>query len=396
MHLSGSAILIGAVSAMMPIGWLWPQFLVAAGIEYAPKKMLYYTLGAIGRTGSGVALCACVWWFADDRPYLLAWLLLAGFFAMWSSGGIGAISFMDIVTKAIPEESRARLFAWRNVLGGLLAIGAGWVVKWVLSDSSGFSLMSGYLLLLGTTVSLWAVAMAIFIAVKEPVESINNGKQLLRESLKRGPRLLKHDPDYRILLLGSLSMALTVMVLPFFVPYLIERVGMETSWIGTIGAVTAALNVVGFAVWVRWSERRGNRTLIVRAARIVALAPALACMAVWGPTWSVFGVDGRVILLVMGMMIAGAAARGAYLGRMTYVMEIAPAGIRATYFGFMNSMGLIPATVPIVAGIAVETVGYNLIFGVAMLFGLISSFIYQRLSLPDEREQIEQILKKHI
>ena len=49
-------------------------------------------------------------------------------------GGVATIPFMDIWGKAISSTLRGRFFGYRQIFGGVLAVGAGLIVKQILEN----------------------------------------------------------------------------------------------------------------------------------------------------------------------------------------------------------------------------------------------------------------------
>jgi hypothetical protein len=51
-------------------------------------------------------------------------------------GGVAVIPFYDIWGKAIPSTLRGRFFGYRQLLGGILAIGSGLIAKYILGNKN--------------------------------------------------------------------------------------------------------------------------------------------------------------------------------------------------------------------------------------------------------------------
>ena len=134
-QLTSSNVLIGLVSPWAEALWFLPQLFISNRIQRMERKMDWYSLTGTIRVVLWILLAVMVWFV--DAPGLL----LVGFFVLsgtaWLAGGLAGISFFDVVAKTIPTRRRGSLFAWRQFLGGLLGLGAAWIVGLTLDVLQG-------------------------------------------------------------------------------------------------------------------------------------------------------------------------------------------------------------------------------------------------------------------
>jgi MFS family permease len=79
-------------------------------------------------------------------------------------------------------------------------------------------------------------------------------------------------------------------------------------------------------------------------------------------------VDLRVVVYAFTFIFSGAAQSGMYSGRMTYVLDIAPADRRPTYTSFMNMFMFPQGLLPMLAGLLVAWISYQNLFRISLLF----------------------------
>ena len=93
-------------------------------------------------------------------------------------GGFAAVPFSDIFGKAIPSRLRGRFFALRGLLGGIIAVIAGIVVRYILkSDNILFPRNFG---LIFTLSFIFVSVSYIFLgSIKEPIGPYTNDLSLL-------------------------------------------------------------------------------------------------------------------------------------------------------------------------------------------------------------------------
>src|SRR3990172_850142 len=135
-HLTDSKVLIGLATSIENIGWHLPQLFVAAAPLHFFRQFGGYIRAAILRTIAFLGIVVSIFILGDNNHSLLLILffLLFTFFAV--SGGLAAVSFMDIVGKTIPANKRGTYFGMRMFIGGGLAALSGILVKKILGGYS--------------------------------------------------------------------------------------------------------------------------------------------------------------------------------------------------------------------------------------------------------------------
>jgi hypothetical protein len=122
-QLTGSPLAVGAVTAALRFGWLFPQLLVGFLAERRASSMRYYMLGGFGRACCLLVLAAALISGARMTGGTLAVLVLVLWTAYAFVSGIVAVPYNDIVARSVASERRSRLLATRFFGGGVLALG---------------------------------------------------------------------------------------------------------------------------------------------------------------------------------------------------------------------------------------------------------------------------------
>ncbi len=76
--------------------------------------------------------------------------------------------YADVFSKAIPTERRGRFIGWKQRVGYTLAIGAGWVVAWILSDTERIPYPINFAIIFALAAGFLLVAFGGIAIVKEP------------------------------------------------------------------------------------------------------------------------------------------------------------------------------------------------------------------------------------
>jgi MFS family permease len=379
-QLTGSQTLVGLVSGLMMVGWVWPQLLVANWIEPKPRKLFVYRIGAIFRVGILVAICLMMWLLRTSMPVWFGAAFVGLFFLYWTAGGFSGVAWYEVLSKTVQPHRRPAIFAWRQTGAGLFALVAGFVVTWALSDHSGMVFPVNYLFLLSLMTGLIIIGMGAFVIVREPYDyETATRRRPWKQYFRMGTRFVRDDRNYRRILLGQFAFAIGVMATPFLVPYLIREVGAGASVVGALMALAAAADLVMNIYWGHLGTQQGNRAVLVQSSRIALISPFAALAALFVPSIMILGIDIRIAVIAFALVISRVAGSGIGVGRMNYLLDIAPVGVRPSYIGFMNTFSIFSMLVPIAAGGIIDSIGYLPVFGTATVFGIVSILITLRL-----------------
>jgi len=380
-QLTPSNLLVGLVAPWSQACWFLPQVFVSNRIQRMERKMTSYSLTGMIRVGVWLLLAAVIWFVDVPR------LLLPGFFILsgiaWATGGLAGLSFFDVVAKTIPTRRRGSLFAWRQFLGGLLGLGAGWVVKTVLDDAA-YPFPRGHavlFLLYGATILL---AMGAFIAIREPRGEPVADTLSLREQLGRASRVLKEDDAYRRYLGARLSLGLSEVALPFYGVYAKRVLGAPEGMVGVYVAARVFAQMFFNLPWGWLSDRRGNQVVM----RLMSIGGGLAALMGIGLVAVVDAMHlegGWVPYLALPLfLLNGAVLPGKILSGSNYVLEMASETERSLYVGLSNTLMGIVVLISGVGGLVVDLAGFAGLFALSAGLCIIAYVLAKRL--PRTRE----------
>ncbi|UCC61709.1 MAG: hypothetical protein JSV36_13000, partial [Anaerolineae bacterium] len=186
------------ISLLMPIeqgGWYFPQLLLSGYLQRQPRTLPVYRLMGVVRSGAWGLLALAV--FALDDPGLLLVLFFVLFAANGLASGVAGLPFMDVIAKTVPPTRRGALFGWRRLIGGLLGLAAGALVKVVLSPDFGLTFPNNYALLFFLGFLSMILTVGTFSLIVEPPEQeVNPQRVSLGKQLRRAIRLPIQDSGY--------------------------------------------------------------------------------------------------------------------------------------------------------------------------------------------------------
>lgn len=345
---------IGLLPAIAQGGWMLPQLMVAAKVRPMTHKLPVYRSAALVRTLSYIVMIV-VAATLTQQPALCLTLFILAMLVNALASGVSGLPFLEVVSKTVPTEHRARFFAQRNLFGGILAFIGGLGVRWILATPLAFPY--NYALLFAIATVLYTIGYWFFGLVDEPADQPLPAGDFWSE-LRAIPQVLS-DEHFRAFLIVRLLLAAASMGEPFFAVYALRDLHYPAATIG--GFVMALTGVAPFSniAWQRVAERKGSRRIIRYATFFAGLAPLVALLV------GHFGWPPAAYLLVF--MLSSVAVQGFNLGHNNHLLNIAPAEARSRYIGTLNTLVGVALFVPVIGGVIADLTSYRWVFGISVV-----------------------------
>ena len=366
--LTGSTIVIGLIVVAQEVGSVLPQMLTAYHVEDRPyeKPILMWIITM--RWVSWGLLAVVTAMFALDHPDLII-VLLVGLFAAFSlAGGVGSVVYADVFAKAIPTERRGRFIGWKQLIGYTLAIGAGWVVAWILSDPVRIPYPLNYALIFVLASVFLLIAFVGITIVREPPSTHERQTESLAASVRRAAHLTSVNKNFRRLLMARGLTSVLLLSAPFFVLFALNDVGVNQAAVGLYLAAQMTGAALSNLLWGWLGDRFGNRAVIIGTS-VAGLGAPLAALAalVAGP-----------IPLYVTFFLVGATMSGLRLGYANIILEMAPDHLRATCVALLGTLLAPLALLPLVIGVVVTWIPLGVVLvvdAIAMFGAVVISFL---------------------
>ncbi|WP_425148468.1 MFS transporter [Deinococcus sp.] len=356
-RLGASNAVIGLLPAIAQGGWMLPQMLVAARVRSLPFKLPTYRSAALFRTASYLTMVLAAALLAG-RPALCLTVFTLAMIVNALASGVSGLPFLEVCSKIIAPKQRAAFFGLRNLGGGLLAFGAGLLVRWILASPLPFPYTYALIFLLATTV--YTAAYNIFGRVAEPPD-LPQSPSNVAEELRQIPHTLRADPAFRAFLVLRLVLAFASMGDPFYAVYALRGLGVPPSELGVFLMALSGAAPLSNVLWRRVAERKGSRRILRYSAAAACLAPLLATLL----------TPGTASLYLLVFVASSVAAQGFNLGNTNHLLNIAPAEQRSRYIGSLNTIVGLALFAPVLGGLLADRLGYRVVFVVsALLFAL--------------------------
>jgi len=384
-HLTSSALLIGLLSTIGSGGWLLPQLIAANYVADKPAKKPYMILPALIGRPLYLVLALITYFFAADQPLLTLVALYVVQAVFWVADGLATPPWFDVLEKAIPGRRRNRYVGVSQVLGGVLAVGAGIIVRRVLDPAQGLPFPTNYAALFATSFVFYALSTLAQFAVVEPIEaSAVTQRPTWRQYLPLLATTLREDRPFRQAIAGRLLAGFGGMALPFYILFGTDVLGLSAAAVGT--SVTAQMlgRVLGGVLLSAGSGKLGNRFTLLTGLGLTSLAPLLA-LAV-GLLRDALEASAFAYALPLIFFFIGISMNAVPWGFTNYVLDIAPPQSRPMYVGLTNTILGLLIIAPIVGGAILQATSYVVLFAVSLGIFLASIWLTWRQPVPPPRE----------
>ena len=350
-HLGASSLAIGAIPAVLMLGWFLPSLFTAHHTERLDRKLPFVMRYTVWERVPLPALALVAWFVAEPLPGLALALFFALLLVLSGTGGALMPAWLDIVGRAIPTTLRGRFFGVANVAGSAGGLAGSALIAFVLSAvapprSYALCFLAGTVFVIASYVALGRVLEPAGAAASEPSD--------LGAYLRRMPALLRRDRNLFWFVAARSAGLVGGMATGFYTVYAL-RVLEAAEWqVGTFTTLLLAGQVVG-NLGLGWlADRIGHRAVLIVGLASLAAGNLLAAGAIsvgaLGPVFALLGVYNASI----------------HISARTILLELAEVGERPTYIGLTNT-ALAPFTfgAPLAAGLLVDRLGFGVVFALA-------------------------------
>jgi MFS family permease len=348
-HLGAPNVVIGAIPAVMTLGWFLPSLFAAGYTSTLPRKLPFILRYTVWERVPLLGLALAAFVVADRAPALALGLLLATLGLVTGVGGTLVPAWMDLVGRAVPVDLRGRFLALSSLAGSVGGLLASFATAWILATVAAPHSF-GVCFLLSTFfmgLSYWALAL-----VREPPGGGGGAALPLGAYLRRIPGLLQRDRNLSWFLTARALAAAGAMASGFYTVY---ALGVLAAGGREVGLFTAALfggQAVGNLVLGWLADRAGHRLVVIAG---VAATLGANLLALGAPSLLAF----NAVFVFAGLHIGATNVSG-----FAVFLELAPTpDDRPTYIGLGSTMvAPVAFAAPLLAGILADTVGFAPVF----------------------------------
>lgn len=358
-HLGAPNVAIGAIPAVMTLGWLLPSLFTAAHTETLARKLPFVLRYTAGERAPFLVLALTAFFLADRAPALALAVLLAMLLVITGVGGMLMPAWMDIIGRAIPVTLRGRFFAMGSLAAGLAGFAGSFLTARILAA---FPAPASYGLCFLCAAVCMALSWFALALVREPPAGPAAPPATLGSHLARVPALLARDRNLRWFLLARAFAATAMMAGGFYTVYALAAWGPPRSQVGVFTALLLAGQIAG-TVMLGWlADRAGHRLVIIAGLAATVTANLLALAA---PSLGAF----NAVFVLAGVQVAAIN-----ISNLNVLLEFAPVPEeRPTYVGLGTTlMAPVAFGAPLAAGLLADAAGFGAVFVTATAAGAVA------------------------
>jgi len=358
-HLGAPNVVIGAIPAVMTLGWFLPSLFAAGHTEALARKLPFVVRYTIWERAPFLVLALAAFLLAERAPGVTLALLLLMLLTLTGVGGVLMPAWMDIVGRAIPVTARGRFFAASSLVAGVGGFAGSFLTARILSTVPA---PASYGVCFLCAAACMAVSFGALVLVREPPAAAAAPPVGLRAYLARVPALLGRDRNLRWFLLARAVGMVSGMGNGFYTVYALLAWAPPDAQVGVFTTLLLAGQVAG-TVTLGWlADRAGHRLVLAAGLAASVSASALALAA---PSLAAFGVV---------FVLAGVQGSALTISNLNVLLEFAPSPEeRPTYIGLgTTSLAPVAFGAPLVAGLLADAWGFAAVFGVAALSGAVA------------------------
>jgi MFS family permease len=360
-RLTGSTVLVGVVAAMQMAGWYVPQLATASLVEHRPrKKPFILKVCAVGRLP--LLLLPVLLLTAPHHRGLILAVFLGTQLLFFASDGVTGVPWKDICAKTIAPRMRGRFFGAMQLIGGVLAVGAGAAVRQILGHPR-LPYPRDYALLFAIEFALLMASLGLLALIREPLRPVREARRGLWELVRAAPALLRAKPQLARMVAVRWLADTGAIAVPFYAVYARVELGLPEATAGIFISAQMAGGIAAGAVWALLSDRWGSKRVIQGSAMCSLIVPLFAWLA--PPLLAAHGPGALTYGYAVTFFLLGAIINGVWIGYTNFVLESVGDKERASYVGLTNTLGAPAVLFPILGGWVIGVTSYHVVFAVA-------------------------------
>ena len=356
-NFTDSKVLIGLIPTIYLVGTTIPQLFTARFLKKRKRRKKYLLLAASIQRGGILGLFLLS--LFQPRLNLSADLTLIIFFLMFAlqhtASGFYVPAWIDFLGKAIPRR-RGFLFGISNFAGGLMGLGLGWLLSYLLDH---YPFEQAIPVIFGISLAASLVSLIAIISWREvvPPDSFFEEKESDEHSLKGVLR----DKNFVNYLVWRSLMVILEIATPFYTLSALEDLQLGAAQVGVFTTILSFSEAVLNPLWGWLGDRKGFLR-VVQVSGLTGIAAAF--LAVLFPSLPVY----YAIFFLVGAMICGLQ-----ISSLNIVFEFSPLHLVPLYTA-VSQVSLTPlsSVVSLIGGFIAENYGYSIDYWLAGSLGLFS------------------------
>lgn len=374
-HFTDSKVLIGLIPTLYLIGSTIPQIFMANFLRNRRKRKKYLVVSAsLQRIAIlGLFLLSLL----QPRHNLSSTLTLTVFFVFHTlqhtASGFYVPAWIDFLGKSIPRK-RGLLFGVSNFIGGLMGLGMGWLLSFLLDR---YPFDQAIPVIFGISLAASMVSLIAILSWREVVPPEEFFKE--QKENENSFRSVLQDKNFVKYLLWRGLMVILEIATPFYTISALERLALNASQVGIFTTILSFSEAVLNPLWGWIGDHKG----FIRVVQISAIAGVIGALIV--------AVMPTLWMYYITFFLAGAMISGLQISSLNIVYEFSPKQLVPLYMA-VSQIALTPLSsiVPTLGGVIAEKLGYTTDYWLAGILGTVSLIgLSLQVKNPKKQDQSE-------
>jgi predicted MFS family arabinose efflux permease len=334
-----------------------------------PRKKPFLLTGISLRVFSLLLIALSLLMVSRIDARILLFLVYAELLLFTLSGAFAGLSYIDLVGKSFPAETRKRFFTRKQIISSVGILISALIARTLLRR---LEFPSNYFSLFAAAAVMLLIASGGFWLIRERPGKTERRRSYV-STLKSIPELLRRDPNLRSYLGYVNSIGFHVALIPFYVSFAKTRYALDEQVVGNLLLMQIIGMILASLLWPRL-VRRGGFKLILRVwAGVSALLPFAALL---------FGSLLPARAYTVLFLFTGTAVSARQISRDAVVVELSSEENRVLYTAVIGTLNLSVVVLPIVLGGLLQLFGYYAVFSAVGLASASGLYFLRRLSCP--------------
>ncbi len=343
--LINSNALIGFIAAISRGGAIFFQLASAAYLEGKQKRSVLRRALWV-RFFSLTSIVLSSYLFLPEHKTIVIILFIVFLSTFSFAGGVSVIPFYDIISHNVPSKMLGRFWATRQFLGGILAIGSGYLVKIIMKN---IAYPNNYTILFSLATIIFGLAFLSLGSMSEGDVGQKPNKSFIL-FLQSAVYILQTNKHFLSMLLSEFLSHSIYLCLPFISLYATYKLGLHKSDIGYFISAQMVGSIVSNLFWGYVADKKGPKFVII-STNILAISV---------PLISIFIKTSLMFVVVFFLL--GAYMHGSFIGYTNYMLKIAPEQKRPTFVGIRGTFNALSYFLPTFGGFIVDKISYQPLF----------------------------------
>jgi len=281
------------------------------------------------------------------------------------SGSFANVSYIDILGKTISKAKRKKFFSLKQFISsiGLLlsAFGASYILKqYIFPDNYSVTFIFA--------ASLLFIASGGFYFLSENTPSAKKRKGL-KDFFAQMPKEISSNSNLKNYLLIINMLGIGVSLLPFVILLAKESESISLASIGSFIIFRTLGMVIGSLTLYYKSKEFNYKSILLFNVFLGSSLPIIALL-----------LQNNALLFPGIFLLAGVFVSTYKVAMNGILIEISNDENRTLYAGISGAGNILTSIFPIIAGILLASIGYNIVFGIISLIMFSSIFFVKKLT----------------